>query len=232
LYILLGLNGVPKLIVSNIDAENGTELNNDLWIIMEHIEGVTLYEFMRNHSISLRDELLITLHLLDIVKQIHSRHVIHGSINPQNIIIKTESIPDNDNSQFSCDKISLLLTDFSLASINQENKEDNEQNGRMFFPTNQNPALAVGYNYSQPQEIFYRAPQIEMQPAMNDTEKNKQQNFWHSPTIDTSHIGAILFYMITKCYPRESRDIHGQAPHEIKKHISIINEELKKATGK
>jgi len=229
LHILLGLNGVPKLILSNIDAENGTELNNDLWIIMEHIEGVTLHEFMRNHSISLRDELLITLHLLDIVKQIHNRHVIHGNINPQNIIIKTESIPDNDNSQFSCDKISLLLTDFSLASINQE---DNEQNGRMFFPSNQNSAFAVGYNYSQPQEIFYCTPQIEMQSAMNDTEKNKQHNFWHSPTIDTSHIGAILFYMITKCYPRESRDINGQAPHEIKKHISIINEELKKATGK
>lgn len=217
LFLFLGIDGVPKFIVSNIDIKNGVESNNDSRIVMEHIKGCTLSDFIKKNSINLSNALIITLKLLKLVKQIHCRNIVHRNIKPENIIIRDQlDVESNNNNQPCYDKINLALIDFSVAYINQGNDQNIEQN-RMIFEDNHDPML----------NNFYQAPQFERQTSTDDINKHK-----YSQTIDTSLICAILFWMITKSYPRESRNIHGEAPHELKNHIDAINEKLQKATGK
>jgi serine/threonine protein kinase len=222
LFIFLGLNGVPQFIASNLNATNGIESNNDLWIITEYIEGDTLSDFIGKSSVELEDALIITFKLLNIVKQMHSRNIVHRNIRPENIIIRKQLNVENNQNLKCCDKISLVLTGFSFACIHQENDENNVHNNTAIFKDNQN----------QIWNNFYQVPQFETQSSTNGINKNQQRNFQCSSTIDTTLICAILFWLITKCYPRESRNIHEQAPHELIDHANLIDKELDRATGK
>ncbi|CAF3972183.1 unnamed protein product, partial [Rotaria magnacalcarata] len=224
----LRLNGVPKLIDANV---NNTK-NNTPWIIMGNIEGVTLHDFVPTTSIDLHNALIITLKLLHTVKQINRRNVIHRNINPHNIIIKTSSIKENNQNQSSFENINLVLIDFDLAYIDQQTDEHNQKMDGIFYSDNIDLINPLKCKRPQSNQIFYRVPQIEKRSMINHVVKNEQDdNLCRSSTIDTSHICAILFWLITKSYPRESRDIDGKAPHEKKHHIRIIEEELTRASG-
>ncbi|CAM2708528.1 unnamed protein product [Rotaria socialis] len=223
-----GLNGVPKIIDANV---NNTK-NNTPWIIMGNVEGVTLHDFIPTTSIDLHNALIITLKLLHTVKQINRRNVIHRNINPHNIIIDTSSIKENNQNQSSFENINLVLIDFDLAYIDQQTNEHNQKMGGMFYSDSIDLINPLKCKKPQSNQIFYRVPQIEKRSMINHIVKNEQDdNLCRSSTIDTSHIGAILFWLITKSYPRESRDIDKKAPHEKNHHIRIIEEELTRASG-
>jgi serine/threonine protein kinase len=178
---------------------------------MEYIEGVTLREFIRTtNPVSFRHKLIITLNLLNIVKEIHSRNIVHRHINPDNIMIRTPLVDaENNHHLLYNDKINLTLIGYSRACVTQ----DDELNNRMIFEDDRNHLW----------NTFYQTPQLEGQMSTDDLIR--------SPTIDTSCVCAVLFWMITKDDPKESRNIHIEAPHQRKEYIKLIHDELKRATG-
>jgi serine/threonine protein kinase len=219
IYRSLGIEGIPKLITSNINDQSDIESDNEPWIIMEHINGVTLNEFVKPKSISFRDKSILTIKLLNIVREMHRRNIVHRHIKLDSIIIKTQSDTENRQNLRYSDQINLFLIDFSQACFIQ----NNEYNQTMIFQD----AL------DHIQNNFYQVLQLERQPSTDDENENQQdKSMLYSPTIDTSSVCAVLFWLITDEYPRGSRDIHGNAPHQRGKFIDIINEQLKKATGK
>ena len=58
--------------------------------------------------------------------------------------------------------------------------------------------------------------------------------FWQTTTTsnDTSHVCAILFWLITRKHPKDSRDINGKAPHERRQARQAIAVAVEQATGK
>ena len=211
LLALLGLGGIPRFIASNFTAQMTIESDNDPWIIMKRIEGVTLSEFIHSTSASFRDKLEITLDLLNIVKGLHSRNVVHRYINPDNIMIKTSSDGTDDHN-------SLFLIDFCRAYLTQ----DDDPSNKMIFEDDRNHIW----------NAFYQPSELEKQPSIDDNNNNsKRKNMACTRSIDASYVCAVLFWMITECPPRESRNIHGEAPHQRKDHASAIKAELTKATG-
>jgi len=169
---------------------------------MKLIDGERLSDYIKSNKVDLRKALQITQQLLNIIKQIHARNVIHRDIQPKNILIK----PAN-----------MMLINFSSAWIN-----DNQQIQSIEDFNHQ-----LGNN-------FYRMPQFEKRP--DETEQNEDnhqlQQFRHSPTIDTTGICAILFWLITGHEPKESQDIWGHPPHKLRDNPKIIEKTIFELTGK
>lgn len=195
------------MIASNTGAP---ESDGDPWFIMEHINGVTLRDFVGTNPMNFRDKLLTTISLLNIVREIHSRNIVHRHIHPANIIVRT---------QLDSNKIDLVLTDFSQACP----ISDDEPNNRTIFDNDR--------DYIR--NTFYQATQLERQSSTGNDDYNAQnKKLVCTPSIDTSSVCALLFWLITKREPKGSRNIHGEAPHQEKIHKNTIDKELTKATGK
>lgn len=172
--------------------------------------------FVSTHVPKFRQILNIILTLIDLVKQIHKRNVVHRNITPKKILIDPSILINND-------QIQLKLIDFDFAHIDQKNNT-NRKNQNMF-----------SYLENSVENDFYLNSQFEVKQLNDrDIDDDYQQNDSErqSKTIDTSSICAILFWMITLHEPKESRNIDGKAPHELSEHIQLIEDELKKVTGR
>jgi tRNA A-37 threonylcarbamoyl transferase component Bud32 len=195
---------VPKLLNSNVNTSNDHQSNKELWTIMKLFNGETLSDYIKANKMDFREALYITRQLLNIIKQIHDRNVIHRDIQPKNILIEQRS---------NINEINLMLINFSSAWINNYQwthyiEDCDERLGNQ----------------------FYRMPQFENQSI--DTEQNETNGqFRYSPTIDTTGICAILFWMITGHEPKESQDISGQPPHKLRDNLKIIEKKIIEMTG-
>ena len=185
----LGINGIPNILISNIDIQS----NNDPWIIMEYINGVTLLNYVKSRSMNFRDKLIITRKLLHLIEKIHSRNIVHRYMKPDNIIVTT---PHNEISLFFID----LTQAYSMESVGDDHVH-------LINP-------------------FYQPIQFEKES--NDEHRSDLCN----PSIDTTFVCAILFWLITEHHPKESKNIDEEAPHQRGKFVKIIEDEVTKATGK
>jgi serine/threonine protein kinase len=127
----------------------------------------------------------------------------HRDIQPKNILIEQRS---------NMNELNLMLINFSSAWINNYQFEDiDEQLGN----------------------AFYRMPQFENRSI--DTEQNEAhqqlKQFQYSPTIDTTGICAVLFWLITGHEPKESQDIWGQPPHKLRENPKVIERKINEVTG-
>lgn len=71
------------------------EENNNVYLIMEYVEGILLSELLSSHislatSLNLNDQIDIIIQILEGLAAIHQKEVIHRDIKPSNIIIKTQ----------------------------------------------------------------------------------------------------------------------------------------------
>ncbi len=160
---------------------------------MKLIDGERLTDYIKSNKVDLREALQITQQLLNIIKQIHARNVIHRDIQPKNILIN---------------QADMMLINFSSAWIN-----DNQQ------------AQSIEDFNDQLGNNFYRMPQFEKRP-------DETEQFRYSPTIDTTGICAILFWLITGHEPKESQDIWGHPPHKLRDNPKIIENKIFELTGK
>lgn len=63
------------------------------YIVMEYVDGLTLKEYMQQHKLKLNEVLEIAVRLADGLKHAHSRHIIHCDIKPHNILIDSNLNP-------------------------------------------------------------------------------------------------------------------------------------------
>lgn len=57
------------------------------YIVMEHVEGITLKEYLQSNKLSLNAVLEIGVRLADALQHAHSRNIVHCDIKPQNILV-------------------------------------------------------------------------------------------------------------------------------------------------
>lgn len=67
--------------------ESGRTRGGHLYLVMEYVEGDTLLEFLRTHSIGVTRALEITAQVCEALTYAHGRGVIHLDIKPGNILI-------------------------------------------------------------------------------------------------------------------------------------------------
>lgn len=57
------------------------------YIVMEHVEGITLKDYLQSNKLSLNAVLEIGVRLADALQHAHSRNIVHCDIKPQNILV-------------------------------------------------------------------------------------------------------------------------------------------------
>lgn len=78
---LLNGNGVPKLIECDVE--------NDVYIVMEYIDGKTLTEYVGGKALCIENAIQIITDLMKTVEKAHKIGLYHRDIKPDNIIIRT-----------------------------------------------------------------------------------------------------------------------------------------------
>ena len=101
-----------SLIKSKIYQKNAPNLNMYFFIQMEYCQGMTLLEYIINHSktgIDIKTMYTFTYQIIKSLARIHENKIVHRDINPENIFI------DNENS--------IKIGDFSSAKEIQSSKK-------------------------------------------------------------------------------------------------------------
>jgi len=100
-YIIsTGLSQYSKYILRPLEFKQLTALS---YITYEGFDGVSLRKFLNQQHLPIKDSITIALNLLAALNDIHRQNVVHGSLNPFNILLN----PDD---------LSLKLSDFRFSS--------------------------------------------------------------------------------------------------------------------
>jgi serine/threonine protein kinase/tetratricopeptide (TPR) repeat protein len=68
----------------------GTLADGTPWIAMEHVEGVSLVEYCREHRCSLRERLRLFREVCDAVGHAHRHLIVHRDLKPSNIMVTAD----------------------------------------------------------------------------------------------------------------------------------------------
>lgn len=63
------------------------EENNQIFIVMQYIEGEPLYDKIQRRSFTVRESLEVVLQVAEALEEAHSQGIIHRDIKPQNILV-------------------------------------------------------------------------------------------------------------------------------------------------
>ena len=98
------------------------EWEKGLYIAMELIHGISLKQFIMQHSLSMRRALEIVLQVAFALLHLHSHGVIHRDLKPENILITEEG--------------EIKVIDFGIVQLREEEKKANANAGRFLGTPN------------------------------------------------------------------------------------------------
>ncbi|NET43856.1 protein kinase [Okeania sp. SIO2B3] len=87
---VLDCPNIPKLIDSN--SQYFRDKDFPLYMVIEFIEGSTLYDFISKGIMDVFDAINLTLNLLKTLEFCHEKDIVHRDIKPTNIIVKDNNI--------------------------------------------------------------------------------------------------------------------------------------------
>ena len=171
-----------------------------MWMITSVISEFTLEDYVEQHKSSMTfDQALILIRqLLQIVRRCHDAGVLHRNLQPKNILVKRSNDPT------FADEIKLVLIDFGLAWI--DSKE-------VLITDQEDLQIIEKYSTQSSDEIF-----CALQHLLSSTSSEDQ---YRKPTIDSTNICCILFWLLTNQWPDGMYSTDMQPHYEFKNHQKI-----------
>ena len=184
------------------------------YFVMEYLPGGDVYTLLSKNTIPKKTIQLIVAETILAVYYLHSIHIIHHDIKPENILISAKG--------------HFKLSDFGLSKSLQENGDfDVTKNLRNFvefnkFPINFNLGDDEDENKDAVGTLNYMAPELF-------TDK-----FPHNGGIDYWAIGVLIFDLYSYSLPFEAKNQEEVRSNIINININwdkLINDEVKKIYG-
>lgn len=89
-----------RQIIASLDHPNiaffltgGSTADEIPYFVMEFVDGSPLIEFCSKDEVGLRDIISLTTRICDAVEAVHRQNIVHGDLNPENIIVKPGGSP-------------------------------------------------------------------------------------------------------------------------------------------
>jgi eukaryotic-like serine/threonine-protein kinase len=102
------------------------EWEGGLYIAMEFIRGVSLRQFIEQHSLSMKKSIDILMQVAYALAHLHSHGVIHGDLKPENILMTEDG--------------EVKVIDFGIARLHEEVKKNKGKSSKMIgTPTYMSP---------------------------------------------------------------------------------------------
>ena len=150
------------------------KVDNNLFLIMEYIEGETLSFHINNKSVSFRKLIIIFLDIVKAFSYAHSKGIIHRDIKPSNILIQHDGTPK--------------ILDFGIAKLLETDKRLTKTGTRMGSILYMSPEQITGTHIDFRTDIyslgvtFYECFTGYLPyDTMNDTEFNIQLKIVREP---------------------------------------------------
>lgn len=184
--------------------------NNTFYIVMEHIEGESLRQYLSKQikPLELQEALNIAIQIAEALAFAHEKGVIHRDIKPENIIIPFENRP-------------IKVLDFGIAKVNSEIVQKKlEQGGKSQKESIKTPAgVPIGtVNYMSPEQA--RGLPID-----------EKTDIWS--------LGVLLYEMITGHRPFEGISqfdvvgaIHSNQPLSLSHYVGDLPPKLQRIIDK
>ncbi len=103
---IVGLTNHPNIV--KLYGEG--EWEGGLYIAMEFIRGISLRQFIEQHSLSMKKSIDILLQVAHALSHLHSHGVIHGDLKPENILMTEDG--------------EVKVIDFGIARLHEEAKKE------------------------------------------------------------------------------------------------------------
>lgn len=125
---LISLKGIPGV----VNVLDYFKTNNTAYIVMEYIQGKTLKEYMyeKGGKLKVDEAVNIFVQLMDTLKIIHDKDILHRDISPDNIILTTQNKPKlidfgaaRQFSHFYSEKSFSVILKLDYAPIEQYSKK-------------------------------------------------------------------------------------------------------------
>jgi tetratricopeptide (TPR) repeat protein len=125
--------------------DGGVTDGDELYLVMEFIDGDSITHFCMTHSLSLDDRLRLFLKVCDAVQYAHGNLIVHRDLKPENILVTKDSTP--------------RLLDFGTAKIVQPFSSDTSGNAtrsdlRSFTPRYASPEQVLEQPISVASDIY------------------------------------------------------------------------------
>ena len=122
--------------------DSGTTADGLPYFVMEHVAGLPVTRFAREHHLTLRNNLELFLKVCEAVAYAHRHSILHRDLKASNILVTQEGEPK--------------LLDFGIAKImNQDEASDETATGKeRFTPTCASPEQASGETLTEASDIY------------------------------------------------------------------------------
>jgi serine/threonine protein kinase len=118
---IIGMTSHPNI----VKLYNQGEWEGGLFIAMEFIQGISLRQFIQQHSLSLKRSLEIVLQVAYALCHLHTHGVVHRDLKPENILITEDG--------------EIKVIDFGIAGLHEEPQERTVGGGFMGTPSYMSP---------------------------------------------------------------------------------------------
>jgi len=115
------------------------EENNHTFIVMQYVEGETLYQRLKTRRLSVGESLEIIIQVADALVEAHSHGVIHRDIKPQNIMVTPRG--------------QVKVLDFGLAKIVLEEQTGKDEAETQDWPTDFQAIMGT-VPYMSPEQLM------------------------------------------------------------------------------
>ena len=183
---------------------------------MTFIPGRTLMELFENwsrgndnHHVNTLLAIRFCKELLETVKRIHEKGVIHRDVKPANIIIKCDNLEEHE----LCSTCQPVLIDYEIAYIQKTDDSPfkNDQTSNIGDITITHLTEDLGHQWCRVAQLAKSSDSAVRQ--MTKLQKYERVLLRRSPTVDASSVCAILFTLLTKEHPGSTRSEKGAQPH-------------------
>lgn len=173
-------SAIVSIYQSNI-CDRTRKRNAPIWMITSMITELTLKDYLdgQKSTMTFYQALTLTRQLLEIVRQCHHASVLHRNLHPSNILVKKNNDPTS-----VMDEIKLVLIGFDIPWIDSK---------QFIITDGQDLKMIQKYSNESSNDTFCTFQRFLC--------SNSSENQRHSPTIDSTAVCYIFFWLLTHQWP-------------------------------